>query len=56
MEFYLRPLWVKVGYAYVGGGSLRLLERAVLLFSKGSSVEDDPILLNVVNFTRNKLF
>jgi hypothetical protein len=35
------------------GESLRLLEWVVWLFLKGSSVEDDLILLNVVYFERN---
>jgi hypothetical protein len=34
------------------GESLRLLEWVVWLFSKGSNVEDDPILLDVVYLER----
>jgi hypothetical protein len=54
MEFYFQPLWVKVGHASGGSGSLRLLDRAILFFSKYNSVEDDPILFNVVYKERKK--
>jgi hypothetical protein len=52
MEFYFRPLWVKVGHASMGGGSLCILERAGWYFSKCSSVEGSPVLLNVVYLER----
>jgi len=52
MEFYFQPLWVKVGHASTGGGSLHMLEMAGWYFSKCSSVEDDPVLHDVVYLQR----
>ena len=54
MKFYFQPLWVKVGHVSVGSGSLHLLERAVWFLLKCNSVEDGPVLLNVVYKERKK--
>lgn len=45
-----------MGYALEGNGSLHMLplERAEKFFSKGNSLEDDPVLLDVVYLERRK--
>jgi hypothetical protein len=55
MELHPHLSWVEVGHASAAGGSLRLLEREMLFFSKCGNVENDHFLLNVVYLERKKI-